>query len=199
MTHSFRSSTTVSSIDPGKPHLILVGLPGAGKSTVGALLSERLQRTFLDFDAELERREGMPVSQIFGERGEAGFRLLEKGLTEELTQFGNMILSPGGGWVSDPAVVALLRPPAIMVYLRLRPEAALQRLGGSSAGRPLLNRPDPLAELKKLFELRRSAYQSADIEIGAELLTAQQVTDQIVTKLGTLPPAPIGAPPPAAA
>jgi shikimate kinase len=183
MTNTFRTSKTVSSIDPDKPHLILVGLPGAGKSTVGAMLGEKLNRTYLDFDLEIERRQGMPIAQIFGEQGEAGFRQLERALTEELTSFGNMILAPGGGWVSNPDVVAMLRPPAVMVYLRIRPEAALQRLGGSVGGRPLLNRPDPLGELKALFEARKAAYMSADIEIGSETLTPQQVTDKIVAKL----------------
>lgn len=182
MTDSFRSSKTISSIDPGKPHIILVGLPGAGKSTVGAILAEKLHRTYLDFDQELERREGMPVSQIFGERGEAGFRQLEKALTEELKSFGNMVLAPGGGWIKDPENVAMLRPPAFMVYLRLRPETAMQRLSTGS-GRPLLSGPDPLAALKTLFEERKAAYMSADLEIGVELITPQQVAEQVLSKV----------------
>ena len=183
MTGIFRTSQTVSALDPSKPHIVLVGLPGAGKSTVGALLAKKLTRTYLDFDLEIERREGMPIAQIFGERGEAGFRELERKLTEELKEFGNMVLAPGGGWITDPAMVGLIRPPARMVYLRVRPETALQRLGGSSGGRPLLNRPDPLGELNKLFTDRRSLYQAADLEIGTELLKPEQVTDQIVANL----------------
>jgi shikimate kinase len=183
MTATFRTSRTVGSLDPSKPHIVLVGLPGAGKSTVGAMLAERLGRTFLDFDLEIERREGMPLSQIFGERGEAGFRQLEQKLTEELQGLGSMVLAPGGGWVTDPAVVALIRPPALLVYLRVRPEAAFKRLSAEAASRPLLNRPDPMGELNKLFEARKVAYQSSDIEIGTELLTPQQVTTQIVEKL----------------
>jgi shikimate kinase len=161
---------------------VIVGLPGAGKSTVGLKVAEKLGRTFLDFDAEIERREGMPITQIFGERGEGGFRELERKLTEELKDFGNMVLAPGGGWITDPAMVALIRPPAGMVYLRVRPETALKRLAGESGSRPLLNRPDPLGELNKLFEARKTLYQAADIEIGTELLTTQQVADQVVAK-----------------
>src|SRR5262245_55813717 len=135
-------STPAVAADPNKPHIILVGLPGSGKSTVGALLAATLGRPFLDFDTELERRQGKPIAQIFGELGEAGFRELERKLTEDMKAQGGMILSPGGGWIGDPAVVALLRPPAVLVYLRVRPETALKRLAGAAGSRPLLNRPD---------------------------------------------------------
>ena len=183
MTGTSPNSPGVAAADPSKPHILLVGLPGAGKSTVGAMVAAKLGRPFLDFDTEIERRQGKPISQIFGELGEGGFRDLEKKLTEEMKAQGNMVLSTGGGWVADPAVVALLRPPAFMIYLRVRPETALKRLSGSVGGRPLLNRPDPLAELVKLFEQRRAAYQAADLEVGTETYTPQQVTDQIVAKL----------------
>lgn len=183
MTDTFRTSRSIGAIDPGKPHHVLVGLPGSGKSTVGAMLADKLGRTFLDFDAEIERREGMPIAQIFGERGEAAFRQLERKLTEELREFGNMIVAPGGGWAVDADSVALIRPPAKLIYLRVRPETALKRLSGAPGSRPLLNRPDPLGELTRLLEARRAAYQAADIEIGAELLTPEQVTEQILAKI----------------
>lgn len=183
MTATFRTSRIVAAPDPAEPHVVLVGLPGAGKSTVGALVAERLRRTFLDFDLEIERREGMPVSRIFGERGEQGFRALERQLTEELRDLGSMVLAPGGGWIMDPEVVGLIRPPARLVYLRVRPEMALRRLGSEGGGRPLLNRPDPLGELTRLYESRRAQYQSADIEVGTELFTPQQVADDIVARL----------------
>lgn len=184
MTGTFRTSQAVSALDPSEPHLVLVGLPGSGKSTVGALLSEQLHRTFLDFDAEIERREGASISAIFAERGEQAFRALELKLTEELRALGNMVLAPGGGWVGNAGAVALLRPPARLIYLRVRPETALRRLGTAVSGRPLLSRPDPLAELQRLLEVRRAEYQAADLEIGAELLTPQQVTDEIVRAFG---------------
>ena len=184
MTDTFRTSKTLGSVDPGKPHIVLVGLPGAGKSTVGSMLAARLGKTFLDFDLEIERREGMPISQIFGERGEGGFRELEKKLTEELKEFGNMVLAPGGGWIANPEVVALIRPPARLVYLRVKPETALKRLAAEAGARPLLNRPDPLGELNKLFEARKLVYQGADIEVGTELLKPEQVVEQIAAKLG---------------
>lgn len=170
-------------MDPNNAHIVLVGLPGSGKSTVGALLATKLGRPFLDFDAEIERRQGMPISQIFGERGEPAFRELERVLTEEVKEQDSMVLAPGGGWVSDPKTVSILRPPSKLIYLRVRPETALKRLGAATASRPLLNRPDPLAELNNLLEQRRMAYQGAELEIGTEMITPEQVTEQIAEKL----------------
>ena len=83
---------------------------------------------------------------------------------------GNMILAPGGGWVSNPDVVALIRPPARLIYLRVRPETALKRLGSERSTRPLLMRPDPLGELRRLLTARKALYESADHVIEAELL-----------------------------
>lgn len=186
MTPTFRTSKGGSAADSSKPHLILVGLPGVGKSTVGAAVAERLGRSFLDFDVEIERREGQTVSQIFGEKGEGYFRQLEQALTEELQAFGNMILAPGGGWVTQAAVVRLIRPPARMIYLRVRPETALKRLGADRASRPLLMRPDPVGEIRRLLEQRRSAYELADQVVDTELLGLQGVIDRVARLATTL-------------
>jgi shikimate kinase len=181
---TFRTSRPGSAADPSLPHVILVGLPGSGKSTVGSMLAERLGRTFLDFDQEIVRRQGMSVAEIFGMHGEHRFRQLERELTEELSEVGNMILSPGGGWIGHPETVALLRPPAKLVFLRIRPMAALRRMGSRYGSRPLLQRPDPLAELERLWESRRGAYESADIVVDVERITPQQVTDKLALELG---------------
>lgn len=105
--------------DLSRPHLVLVGLPGSGKSTVGAKLARQLGRPFLDFDIEITRRQGMTIPDIFAQRGEPYFRELEHGLTAEVRELENMVLAPGGGWVVRPENVALLRPPAKLIYLRL--------------------------------------------------------------------------------
>lgn len=179
MTATFRTSNTVSVADPNHPHLILIGLPGCGKSTVGRAVAERLGRSFLDFDQEIERRQGKTVAEIFGEKGEGHFRELERVLTEELRLMGNMILAPGGGWVTNVEVVRLLRPPSRLVYLRVRPETALKRLGAERTTRPLLMRPDPLGEIRRLLQARRAAYESADHVIEAELLGVEDVIKRV--------------------
>jgi shikimate kinase len=184
MNPTFRTSKPDSAADPSKPHLILIGLPGSGKTTVGQGVAAATGRTFLDIDQEIERREGRSISQIFGEKGEEYFRKKERDVTEELTYFGNMVVSPGGGWISNPEVVSIIRSRAQLVYLRVTPETALKRLGPLRALRPLLTRPDPLAELKRLYDERHSAYEAADHVVNADLIDLQRVI-QKVTELAT--------------
>jgi len=179
MSPTFRTSNPVSAADPSKPHLILVGLPGSGKTTVGQAVAKATGRTFLDLDQEIERREGRSVGQIFGEKGEAYFRQKERELTEELTLVGNMIIAPGGGWIADPANVAQVRPPSKLVYLKATPATALKRLGPMRMMRPLLTRPDPLAEMIKLYDSRKAAYESSDHVISTELLDLQRVIQKV--------------------
>ena len=179
MTPTFRTSRPVSAADPAKPHIILVGLPGAGKSTVGRAVAARLNRTFLDFDDEIMRREGQTVTEIFARSGESHFRRLERDLTAELRELGNMVLSPGGGWISNAEVVSILRPPGRLIYLRVRPETAIKRLGTKQSTRPLLMRPDPLGELQKLFAARRAAYESADYDVSTELNDLEGVIKRV--------------------
>ena len=177
---TFRTSQPVSAADPSQPHLILVGLPGAGKSTVGAMLAEQLGRSFLDFDAEITRREGMSVAEIFGQKGEGAFREMEHDLTREVQLMGNMVLSPGGGWVGRPDNVALLRPPGLLIYLKVSPATAVRRMAGSTSARPLLQRPDPKGEAERLLVARKAAYEAADMVVDTERLDLQQVTKKIV-------------------
>ena len=180
MNPTFRTSQPGSAADPSKPHLILVGLPGSGKSTVGQAVASETGRTFLDLDQEIERREGRSITQIFGENGEPYFRKRERQVTEELALVGNMVVAPGGGWMTVPDVVALVRPPSQIVYLRVRPETALRRLGPMRMARPLLSRPDPLAELKRLFDERRAFYETADKVVDTELISLQRVIEKVI-------------------
>ena len=180
---TFRTSQPGSAADPSRPHVVLVGLPGSGKSTVGLLLGRQLNRQFLDFDTEIARREGMSIAEIFAQRGEPGFRELERALTREVAELGNMILAPGGGWISQPETVGLIRPAVTMIYLRTSTGTALQRMGASAGGRPLLMRPNPRRELDKLLETRRVAYETADLVIDVETLDAQGVAYQIASRL----------------
>jgi shikimate kinase len=156
-------------------HLILVGLPGVGKTAVGRAVAERLGRPFLDFDAEIERREGKSVSEIFTERGEAAFRALERALTEELRSMPGMVLAPGGGWVATEGNVALLRPPGRIIFLDATPETVLRRLGEGRHRRPLLVGTEPLPALRRLLADRGPAYRSADHVVDTEVVDFQEL------------------------
>jgi shikimate kinase len=161
------------------PHLILVGLPGVGKTTIGRGAAKMLGRPFLDFDAEIERREGKPVREIFRELGEDHFRALEAALTLELSVTGGMVLSPGGGWVTQPASVELLRLSGRIIYLRASPESVARRLRRVET-RPMLAGRDPLVGLRELYEKRRAAYETADVVLDTEKLSRQQLIARVV-------------------
>ncbi|MFI5231303.1 MAG: shikimate kinase [Gemmatimonadales bacterium] len=157
-----------------------MGLPGSGKSSVARGVGELLGRQVLDFDAEIERREHMQVAEIFGSRGEAHFRALERALTEELREMGGMVLSPGAGWIANEGCLAMLRPPAVTVYLQVRPEVAIARMGGAAADRPLLRRADPAAEVRRLLEAREAMYMQSDHTVSTNKMTQQAVVHCIV-------------------
>ncbi|HYV99138.1 MAG TPA: shikimate kinase [Gemmatimonadaceae bacterium] len=176
---TFRTSQPGFAVDPALPHLVLVGLPGAGKSTIGRLAADRAKRAFLDFDTEIERRQGMPISQIFAERGEPAFRRMEGELTQELLVTGGMIVAPGGGWITDPANVALLGEHARLVWLKVKPEIALARIKKEGRARPLLMRPDPLAEIKKLLEQREALYARAQYLINTEMVSVEKAAERV--------------------
>ena len=164
-----------------RSHVVLVGLPGVGKTTVGQGAAARLGCAFLDFDAEIERREGVAIGRIFADRGEAYFRSLERALTEEVRAAAEpMVLSPGGGWIEDAAVVSLLRPPARLVYLRATPATVLARLGPGRAARPLLSGADPREALDRLYERRRGSYEGSDAVLDTEMLGVEKVIDALV-------------------
>jgi shikimate kinase len=165
-------------IEPGA-HFVLVGLPGVGKTTIGRGVAERLGWRFIDFDQEIERREGKSVAQIFAEHGEAHFRALERALTLELRNTDPMIVAPGGGWIESQEVVAILRPPSRLVYLRAEPATVLGRLGSAVDARPLLAGSDPLAAIERLYERRRRSYESAEHVLNTEMLGIEKLMDAV--------------------
>jgi shikimate kinase len=157
-------------------------LPGAGKTSVGSVLAKSLNCPFVDLDAEIVRCSGRPISAIFASRGEEHFRLLEHEATLRLRDALPSVIAPGGGWVTVPETVALLRPPAQMAYLKVDPATAARRLHRSAHLRPLLRR-DPERALEQLLEARRASYEAADWVVDTEVLGRQEVIDRITVLL----------------
>jgi shikimate kinase len=166
------------------PSLVLGGLPGVGKSTVGAGVAQRLGWPFLDFDVEIERREGLSVAELFRARGEAYFRECERRLTEELAGRGGMVLAPGGGWVMQPGLVALLRPAGRIIYLAASAATVAARLGAGRASRPLLQGGEAADRLARLLAEREAAYLAADAVIDTELIDEQEVICHVLALAG---------------
>lgn len=160
--------------------VVLVGLPGAGKSTVGAVVADRLGWRFIDLDREIERTSGASVPEIFASDGEAHFRRLEREATLAIAGADRVVVAPGGGWSLDRSNPAALGPGSLTVYLRVSPELALARMAGSAGVRPLLAVPDPLRRLEELLEAREDAYLQANHVLSVDSLEPDQVADSIV-------------------
>lgn len=166
-------------------HLVLIGLPGSGKSSTGRRLARFLERSFVDLDSEIERHTGMPIRQTFAQSGEAAFRAAEVSASAAIAPLQPVVLAPGGGWAANPPAVAHLRPRSCIVYLRVPPEEALRRLGAGVARRPLLVvDPDPLAALRALEAARRSVYESiADAVVDTSGAGLDVVTSRILAAI----------------
>jgi shikimate kinase len=159
--------------------IVLVGLPGSGKSTIGPLLAARLGWVFLDFDEEIVRRSGLSVARLFQEKGETAFRAMEAELTAELSSRTNVVLAPGGGWVAQPGLLESLSQDSAVVWLRVTPAEAIRRLGGSPVERPLLTGADPLGAIEALQQQRQHRYARADLTLDVDDRDAAEIVDSI--------------------
>jgi shikimate kinase len=156
------------------PHLVLVGPMGAGKTSIGRRLAERLGLPFTDLDHELEARTGSSVGAIFDCEGEAGFRAREAALLEALLASPPMVLATGGGAVLADANRRLMRTRAFVVHLAVRVDSQLQRLARDRA-RPLLQTDDRTAVLSRLAGERGPLYADvADFVFETDGLAAPE-------------------------
>jgi shikimate kinase len=160
--------------------VFLIGLPGAGKSSVGNAVAEKLLIPFIDLDRDIESVTGRSISRIFSEDGEARFRELEFEATERLPRT-SAIVAPGAGWISNEAIRVLVPRAGPTIYLRVEPRTAAVRLRAAAADRPLLA-GDPLRELERLLAAREELYESADAIVDTE----QYPFDQVVQRTAEL-------------
>ncbi|MCU0621574.1 MAG: hypothetical protein MUC69_08735 [Gemmatimonadales bacterium] len=161
-------------------HLVLVGLPGSGKSTVSPLLAARLGAPLHDVDAILVRRMQMPVHRIFAEYGEPRFRQLEREAMETVLSSEAGVIAPGGGWAAQAGAVDASRPRAFVVYLKTMVTTATRRASEGEL-RPLLAGEDAFDRMRRLLAEREPFYRMADAEVKNDPpRTAQQAADEIV-------------------
>lgn len=161
--------------------LFIIGFMGAGKTTVGALVAERLGRTFLDLDAEIEREQGTTVAQLFATLGESGFRDAERTALTRVAELPGVVVACGGGVVTDDGSHAILRERGVVVYLQVSPEEAIARVGRELSGRPLL-RDGGLSTAAALLKSRERLYEAAaDLVVDTADRTPSEIADEVVT------------------
>jgi shikimate kinase len=143
--------------------VVLLGYMTSGKSTVGAALARRLEWRFVDFDVEIERREGATVREIIATAGEDHFRDLEAALTEEVAGAPFLVLAPGGGWITRPELLARLGPETLSVWLHVSPEETVRRLRADDIDRPFRDLADPVPHIAEMLAEREPLYRLADL------------------------------------
>ncbi len=159
-----------SAPDRQKP-IALLGLRGAGKSTLGALVAERLGAPLVELDQLVEQNAGMTLSEVFELQGESFYRRLERDtLRRYLASAGQAVIATGGSIVSDPESFELLRSGTTTVWLKARPEDHMERVLAQGDERPMQNRGNAMAELRALLRARSPLYAQADHVVDTSAL-----------------------------
>lgn len=166
-----------------KESIFLVGPMGAGKSTVGRLIAEKLHYQFVDSDHEIEERTGATIPMIFDIEGEAGFREREEAMIDELSQRSEVVLATGGGVVEREKNRQHLRTRGFVVYLKSSVDALIQRTK-HDRHRPLLQTENPAQVLADLMVKREPWYlEMADLVIETQQVPVHRVVKQIIDRL----------------
>jgi len=164
----------------GPVRVALLGLRGAGKSTVGRRLADRLRVPFIELDQRVEETAGLPLAEIFAVHGEAYFRRLEREtLAAILRSDGPFVLAAGGGLVTDPQTFDALRHGATTVWLRCKPEEHMTRVAAQGDLRPMARRSDAMSELRALLASRSPLYASADHTIDTSGVSPDRVAERV--------------------
>jgi len=173
----------------GRRSVVLIGMMGAGKSSIGRRLAARLGIPFVDADAEIEKAAGMTIPEIFAAHGEPYFRAGEARVIARLLDGGPQVLATGGGAFINPETRAAIRAKGISVWLRATLEVLSRRIKRRN-DRPLLKTSDPVATLKQLIEERYPVYGEADLTVESREVPHDTIVDEILAGLrGRIQPA----------
>lgn len=160
-------------------HIVLVGLPGAGKSTVGRLVADALDAPYVDIDRVIEAKAGKSVERIFAEQGEPAFRALETEVGAAALLADPSVIAPGAGFFIDEGRRLRALSVGYVIYLETSPSVAARRLE-SHGDRPLLKGYDPTLRLAQLLEQREKAYLEAAVRVSTDGRTPDQVAEEVV-------------------
>src|SRR5258707_8914754 len=169
----------------GTRSVVLVGMMGAGKSTIGRRLSARLRLLFLDADTEIEAAAGMSIPDIFETHGEPHFRDGEARVIARLLDSGPAVLATGGGAFIREETRRRIRDKAVSIWLKADADIIMRR-GKRRADRPLLQTADPAATVGRLIEEREPVYQGADLTIWSRDVPHEKIVDECIGALHAL-------------
>lgn len=174
----------------GGRSIVLVGMMGVGKSSIGRRLATRLGIPFVDADAEIEKAAGMSITDIFAHRGEADFRSGEARVIVRLLDGGPQVLAAGGGAFMNDGTREAIREKGVSIWLKADLDVLLRRISKRRNERPLLQTGDPEATLRALLIEREPTYAQADLTMHSREVAHDLIVADIVAALGAFLDAP---------
>jgi shikimate kinase len=168
----------------GRRSIVLIGMMGAGKSSVGRRLGARLGLPFVDADTEIETAAGMTISEIFARHGEPAFRSGEARVIERLLDSGPQVLATGGGAYMNGNTRAVIRDKAVSLWLKAEHDVLMRRIK-RRGDRPMLKTADPAETLQLLMTERSPFYAEADLTVESRDVPHMTVVEEIVAQLQT--------------
>jgi shikimate kinase len=167
----------------GRRSIVLIGMMGVGKSSIGRRLGARLGIPFNDADGEIEKAAGISIADIFARHGEAAFRSGESRVIARLLDGGPQVLATGGGAVMNPETRALIKKKGVSVWLSAELDLLMRRISKRRAERPMLHTADPAATLRELLAEREPIYAQADLTVQSREVPHDAVVAEIVGAL----------------
>src|ERR1700744_6325759 len=176
------SSAIVARLGPRS--IVLVGMMGVGKSSIGRRLGARLGVPFVDADSEIEAAAGgMAIADIFARHGEAAFRTLEARVIARLLEGGPQVLATGGGAVTNDGTRAAIKAKGVSIWLSADVDVLMRRISKRKHERPMLHTDDPTATLRQLLVDRTPAYAQADLTVQSREVPHEAIVSEIITAL----------------
>ncbi|MFH1287465.1 MAG: shikimate kinase [bacterium] len=164
-------------------NIVLIGFMAVGKTLLGKLLAKRLNMEFVDTDLMISKKEGKTVTQIFDAKGEKYFRKLEKDIIKIVSRENNVVISTGGGVVLLSENMKRLKQNGIVICLKSSQKVLLERIKQQKGIRPLLNKPEPLKEIKSILKKRTPYYKQADFTVDTSNFDTNKIITRLVKKL----------------
>ncbi len=168
----------------GPRSIVLVGMMGAGKSSIGRRLAARLEVPFVDADTEIEKAAGMSIADIFGRHGEADFRSGEARVIARLLDGGPKVLATGGGAVMNAETRAAIKAKGVSIWLSGELDVLMRRISKRKNDRPMLQTADPAARLRELLAEREPFYALSDLTVQSREVPHEAIVTEIMLALG---------------